>query len=123
MNILVWFTGVISQYHVGDYFIPDLKLNKSIYNKLKNNAQLYFIVCAKDTLEQKQYVQLLEKNGMKECKLLFMPYGLSFSEMMYQILAHVHKIDMYVDYSKARLIEANAICENLYLKHISELID
>lgn len=124
MNILVWFTGVISQYEVGDYDILSLKLNKSIYNRLKDNAQLFFIICAKDEQEKQDYIKLLSSNGMQECKLLFMPYqGLQFSEMMYQILQHVHKIDMYVDYSKLRLNEASRISSSLKLVHLSQLVE
>lgn len=123
MNILVWFTGVISQYKVGDYSIPQLKLNISLYNKLKGDSQLFFIICVKDDFEKKEYVKLLENNRMKDCHLLFMPYGLHFTEMMSEIISHVHKIDMYVDYSKSRLNWAHQLSNTLKLVHLSELID
>lgn len=121
-NALVWFTGLISKYEIrDDYNIKDLKLNLNLMHSLEEQFNITYAVYIKDNQEKNEYLNLFIANKIKD-KVLFIPYGSVFDEVMIECTKIIPDF-ILIDYSKMRLNTAKRITKRSNHLHISQLLN
>ena len=121
-NALVWFTGLISKYEIrDDYNIKDLKLNLNLMHSLEEQFNITYAIYIKDNQEKNEYLNLFIANKIKD-KVLFIPYGSVFDEVMIECTKIIPDF-ILIDYSKMRLNTAKRITKRSNHIHISQLLN
>lgn len=125
---LIWFTGVISQFTIGEYEISKLKLNTNLLADLMKDSVLYFIIMVKDDKEREEYNDLLKKYNLSGCKVIYLPYvvennlTLDYVSLYADLIQDIGGINMYIDYSKYRLNVVSRYLGSDALIHVSQLL-
>ena len=126
---VIWFTGVISQYSVGNYSIENLKINHKILDKIMKEykADKYVsIIWVANEEEKREYEKLIVEEDLQN-KLLFVfleNYNNSYTPAG-QVLAlkYYFDINYYIDCSRTRLCKVRDGIEDNKLIHISQLLE
>ena len=119
---LLWFTGIVSKYYVSEnYDISKLEINSELLSKIKQKYDVMFIIYITNTQEEYAYTKLLWEHNLNDIKVVFVPYGISFTEALTGIISKVGDI-LVIDYSKKRLIEASKLLDETKLIHISQIL-
>ena len=123
---LIWFTGVISQFDISKYDIPNLHINKNTLDFIIDNfsADRYIaLITVYNDLEKDQYLKLIKDKGLDtKLMFIFLDYDKHTVDILAK-LAQIYNINYYIDCSRRRLKDAVSIINVDNLIHVSQLLD
>ena len=123
---LIWFTGVISQFDISKYDIPNLRINKNTLDFIIDNfsADRYIaLITVYNDLEKDQYLKLIKDKGLDtKLMFIFLDYDKHTVDILAK-LAQIYNINYYIDCSRRRLKDAVSIINVDNLIHVSQLLD